>query len=184
MNLNRFPQNNREKLVVPRRRYVHILGHIAEANVTFRGKGGTAEHVTDFVFKIGTKRSLFRRRRGDPMWSPVYIPQYKKRKKHRLRVTPSFAWAQFVHSALFFQSPAVARTCSLLKRQQAVVLNCIRRFAYETVNRFYPHRGIKSHAQVATFTVAHTCSLSNAKQALRLVAFGALLTKCVAFLPS
>ena len=74
MILNRFPQNNREKLVVPRRRYVHILGHIAEANVTFRGKGGTAEHVTDFVFKIGTKRSLFRRRRGDPMWSPVYCP--------------------------------------------------------------------------------------------------------------
>ena len=107
---NRFPKNNREKLVVPRRRYVHILGHIAEANVTFRGKGGTAERVTDFVFKIGTKRSLFRRRRGDPMWSPVYIPQYKKRKKHRLRVTPSFAWAQFVHSALFFRSPAVART--------------------------------------------------------------------------
>ena len=74
MILNRFPQNNREKLVVPRRRYVHILGHIAEANVTFRGKGGTAEHVTDFVFKIGTKRSLFRRRRGDPQWSPVYCP--------------------------------------------------------------------------------------------------------------
>ena len=48
MILNRFPQNNREKLVVPRRRYVHILGHIAEANVTFRGKGGTAERVTDF----------------------------------------------------------------------------------------------------------------------------------------
>ena len=47
----RFPQNNREKLVVPRRRYVHILGHIAEANVTFRGKGGTAEHVTDFHFE-------------------------------------------------------------------------------------------------------------------------------------
>ena len=41
----------REKLVVPRRRYVHILGHLAEANVTFRGKGGTAEHVTDFHFK-------------------------------------------------------------------------------------------------------------------------------------
>ena len=137
MILNRFPQNNREKLVVPRRRYVHILGHIAEANVTFRGKGGTAEHVTDFVFKIGTKRSLFRRRRGDPMWSPVYIPQYKKRKKHRLRVTPSFAWAQFVHSALFSQSPAVA----------------------------------------------HTCSLSNAKQALRLVAFGASLAAFYEFKP-
>ena len=74
MILNRFPQNNREKLVVPRRRYVHILGHIAEANVTFRGKGGTAEHVTDFVFKIGTKRSLFRRRRGDHWGSPVYCP--------------------------------------------------------------------------------------------------------------
>ena len=76
-------------------------------------------------------------RRGDPMWSPVYIPQYKKRKKHRLRVTPSFAWAQFVHSALFFQSPAVARTCSLLKRQQAVVLICIRRFAYGN-NTLFP----------------------------------------------
>ena len=38
---------------------------------------------------VGTERSLFRRRRGDPMWSPVYIPQYKKRKKHRLRVSQS-----------------------------------------------------------------------------------------------
>ena len=75
-------------------------------------------------------------RRGDPMWSPVYIPQYKKRKKHRLRVTPSFAWAQFVHSALFSQSPAVA----------------------------------------------HACSLSNAKQALRLVAFGASLAAFYEFI--
>ena len=30
----------------------------------------TALH-SDFVFKIGMKRSLFRRRRGDPQWSPV-----------------------------------------------------------------------------------------------------------------
>ena len=103
MNLNRFPQNNREKLVVPRRRYVHILGHIAEANVTFRGKGGTAEHVTDFVFKIGTERSLSRRRRGDPMWSPVLCsaPQ-------------TFKILEILISALHFMGVSAApRTVSL-----------------------------------------------------------------------
>ena len=74
-------------------------------------------------------------RRGDPMWSPVYIPQYKKRKKHRLRVTPSFAWAQFVHSALFSQSPAVAHTCSLSNAKQALRLVVRLRNALH----FYPH---------------------------------------------
>ena len=30
---------------------MRILGHIAGANVTFHGKGGTAECVTDFHFE-------------------------------------------------------------------------------------------------------------------------------------
>ena len=67
----------REKLVVPRRRYVCVYKHIAFANVTFRGKGGTAERVTDFVFKIGTKRSLFRRRRAAVRVSPVLFLQHQ-----------------------------------------------------------------------------------------------------------
>ena len=41
-----------------------------------------------------------------------------------------------------------------------------------------------ARAYIRRSAVAHACSLSNAKQALRLVTFGASLTKCFAFLPS
>ena len=57
------------------------------------------------------------------------------------------ALAQFVHSALFFSSPAAAHACSLSNAKQALRLVVRLRNALH----FYPHIGIKSHVHAAAF---------------------------------
>ena len=111
---------------------------------------------------------------------------------------PKLCFGSVCPFCTIFPKPGGRSHGSLLKRQQAVVLihhSALRHVKTNTCSsftclglrnalHFYPHIGIKSHVHAAAFTVAHACSLSNAKQALRLVTFGASLTKCVAFLPS
>ena len=46
-----YAAGNREKLVVQRRRYACVYKRIAETNVTFHGKGGMTERMTDFLHK-------------------------------------------------------------------------------------------------------------------------------------